>query len=91
MAFAPTKIFNSDSPPSFQPFESPDTMRKRFAPDTKLMIAIGGWGDTEGFSAGAKDDTTRERFAKNVASMLDANGFDGVGMHHLSILTDQIF
>lgn len=79
MAFAPTTLFNSDSAPSFTPFESPDTMRKRFGPDTKLMIAIGGWGDTSGFSDGAKDDTSRARFAKNVASMLDANGFDGVG------------
>jgi chitinase len=80
MAFAPTKLFNSDSPPSFKPFEDVDTMRKRFSPDTKVMIAIGGWGDTAGFSEGAKSDKSRERFAKNVASMLDDNGFDGVGM-----------
>lgn len=79
MAFAPSKLFNSDSPPSFKPFESPETMRKRFSPDTKLMIAIGGWGDTAGFSEGAKDDASRERYAKNVAAMLDSNGFDGVG------------
>jgi chitinase len=79
MAFAPTKLFNSDSPPSFTPFEPVGTMRKRFGPDTKVMIAIGGWGDTAGFSDGAKDDTTRKRFAKNVAAMLDANNFDGVG------------
>ncbi|CEJ57128.1 hypothetical protein PMG11_05833 [Penicillium brasilianum] len=78
MAFAPTKLFNSDSPPSFSPFEPVETMRKRFGPDTKVMIAIGGWGDTAGFSDGAKDDTTRKRFAKNVASMLDTNNFDGV-------------
>ncbi|KAJ5469710.1 hypothetical protein N7539_009328 [Penicillium diatomitis] len=78
MAFAPTSIFNSDSTPSFTPFESVDTMRKRFGPNTKLMIAIGGWGDTAGFSDGAKDDASRKRFAKNVAAMLDANKFDGV-------------
>ncbi|KAI2786475.1 hypothetical protein POX_g08861 [Penicillium oxalicum] len=78
MAFAPTKIFNSDSTPAFTPFEPVDTMRKRFGPDTKLMIAIGGWGDTAGFSEGAKDETSRKRFAKNVAAMLDANKFDGV-------------
>lgn len=83
MAFAPTKLFNSDSPPSFTPFEPVDTMRKRFGPDTKVMIAIGGWGDTAGFSDGAKDDTSRKRFAKNVAAMLDANNFDGVGMKQL--------
>ncbi|OQD77163.1 hypothetical protein PENDEC_c003G06537 [Penicillium decumbens] len=78
MGFAPTKLFNSDSPPSFKPFEDVATMRKRFSPNTKVMIAIGGWGDTAGFSEGAKDDTSRERFAKNVASMLNDNGFDGV-------------
>ena len=79
MGFAASKLFNSDSPPSFNPFESPDTMRKRFGPDTKVMIAIGGWGDTSGFSDGAKDEKTRERYAKNVASMLESTGFDGVG------------
>lgn len=83
MAFAPSKIFNSDSPPYFQPFESPGSFRKRFSPDTKLGIAIGGWGDTAGFSEGVKDDASIERYAKNVAAMLDSNGFDGVGeLHH---------
>jgi chitinase len=77
MGFAPSKTFNSGS--SFTPFESPDSMRKRFGPDTKLMIAIGGWGDTEGFSEAAKTEASRERYAKNVASMLESNGFDGVG------------
>lgn len=84
MAFAASKLFNSDSTPSFQPFESPDSMRQRFGPNTKLMIAIGGWGDTAGFSEGAKDDTSRNRYAKNVAAMLDANGFDGVGKNHFT-------
>ncbi|CAG7954639.1 unnamed protein product [Penicillium salamii] len=78
MGFAPSKLFNSDSTPSFKPFEDPETFRKRFGPDTKLTIAIGGWGDTSGFSEGAKDDSSRERYAKNVAAMLESNGFDGV-------------
>lgn len=79
MSFAASKLFNSDSPEAYKPFESPETMRKRFSPDTKLMVAIGGWGDTAGFSEGAKDEASRTRYAKNVASMLDAHGFDGVG------------
>lgn len=79
MAFAKTTLFTSNSPPSFQPFESPESMRKRFSPNTKLMLAIGGWGDTQGFSDGAKDEQSRQLFAKNVASVLDDNGFDGVG------------
>jgi GH18 family chitinase len=42
------------------------------------MIAIGGWGDSSGFSAGAKDEASWERYAKNVAVMLESSGFDGV-------------
>lgn len=78
MAFAKSTEFNADSPPAFEPFEPVSTMRNRFSPDTKLLIAIGGWGDTSGFSAGAKDEASRERYAKNVAAMLDSSGFDGV-------------
>ncbi|RAL05145.1 glycosyl hydrolase, family 18 [Aspergillus ibericus CBS 121593] len=78
MAFAPSTLFNSDSPQPFTPFEPVSTMRNRFSPDTKVTIAIGGWGDSSGFSDGAKDETSRTRYAKNVAAMLDANGFDGV-------------
>ncbi|KAH2923548.1 hypothetical protein KXW25_006412 [Aspergillus fumigatus] len=76
MAFSPSKQFNSDS--SFTPFDTVNNMRKRFAPDTKVMIAIGGWGDTAGFSEGAKDEASRTKYAKNVATMINNLGFDGV-------------
>ncbi|KAH1598465.1 hypothetical protein V6Z88_003754 [Aspergillus fumigatus] len=78
MAFANSTIFNSDSPPKFVPFEPVETLRKRFGPDTKVMVAIGGWGDTKGFSEGAKDDASRARYAKNVATMIEDLGIDGV-------------
>ncbi|OJJ99978.1 hypothetical protein ASPACDRAFT_119904 [Aspergillus aculeatus ATCC 16872] len=78
MAFAPSTLFNSDSPPQFTPFESVSTMRNRFGPDTKVMIAIGGWGDTSGFSQGSKDEASRTRYAKNVATMINNLGLDGV-------------
>jgi chitinase len=79
MAFANSTIFNSDSPPKFEPFEPIEAMRKRFTPNTKVMVAIGGWGDTNGFSEGAKDDVSRTRYAKNVAAMIDSLGIDGIG------------
>ncbi|GIJ84935.1 hypothetical protein Asppvi_003790 [Aspergillus pseudoviridinutans] len=78
MAFANSSIFNSDSPPKFEPFEPVETMRKRFSPDTKLMVAVGGWGDTNGFSEGATDDVSRTRYAKNVAAMINNLGIDGI-------------
>ncbi|KAH3208272.1 hypothetical protein KXV77_000574, partial [Aspergillus fumigatus] len=54
MAFANSSLFSSDYAAQFKPFESPDKTRKRFGPDTKVMIAIGGWGDTSGFSEGPR-------------------------------------
>jgi chitinase len=87
MAFANSSLFNSDYPAQFQPFESLEKMRKRFGPDTKIMIAIGGWGDTSGFSEGAKDEVSRTRYVMNVAAVLSNLGFDGVG-EYLSTVTD---
>jgi GH18 family chitinase len=78
MAFAKSDLFTSQNPPTFQPFEPVSTTRGRFSPETKVMIALGGWGDTSGFSAGAKDEASRELYAKNVAAMLQSTGFDGV-------------
>lgn len=42
------------------------------------MVAIGGWGDTAGFSEAAKSSKSRKLFAKNVKAMIDATGADGV-------------
>lgn len=79
MAFAKSTLFNSESPKSFEPFEPVSKMRSRFPKDTKVMIALGGWGDTSGFSEGAKTEESRNRYAKNVAAMLKDQDFDGVG------------
>lgn len=62
-------------------------MRKRFSPNTKLMVAVGGWGDEAGFSTAAKDDASRKQYAKNIAAMLDATGLDGVGKLNIDYLT----
>jgi GH18 family chitinase len=41
------------------------------------MIAIGGWGDTEGFSKAAATVSSRKLFAKNVKAMVDRTRADG--------------
>lgn len=56
MGFANSSLFANETPGEYKPFESLSTMRGRFVEGTKVMIAIGGWGDTAGFSAGSKDD-----------------------------------
>lgn len=78
MAFANSSLFTTSPAGNYTPFEPVSTMRSRFGNGTKVLIALGGWGDTAGFSAGAADSRSRALFAKNVAEMLDTHDFDGV-------------
>ncbi|KAE8383940.1 glycoside hydrolase superfamily, partial [Aspergillus alliaceus] len=78
MAFAKSTLFTSDPPQKWTPFEPVDTFRNRFGKDAKVTVAIGGWGDTSGFSEGAKDEASRTRYAKNVRAFVDEFGLDGV-------------
>ncbi|KKK12489.1 hypothetical protein AOCH_006590 [Aspergillus ochraceoroseus] len=78
MAFAESILFTNPTPANYTPFASVESMRARFDPGTKFSLAIGGWGDNAGFDLAVTNDTTRRRFAKNVAQTLDRLGFDGV-------------
>lgn len=77
MAFANSSLFVSPAG-NYTPFESVSTMRSRFDNGTKILIALGGWADTDGFSAGAATEASRTDFAKNIANMINNLGFDGV-------------
>ncbi|RYP02831.1 hypothetical protein DL765_010676 [Monosporascus sp. GIB2] len=50
--------------------------RAQLAPGTNIMVAIGGWGDTAGFSLAAATEEGRQRWARNVATMLRDTGAD---------------
>lgn len=56
-----------------------DEVRAMFDEGTKVCMAIGGWGDTDGFSKGAKNCTTQTLYAKSIAATLDRLGYDCVG------------
>ncbi|KAJ4506678.1 hypothetical protein HRR83_007797 [Exophiala dermatitidis] len=78
LAFMRSEVFNEDNPFEWPLFTSVDAVRSEFAPGAAIMVAIGGWGDTEGFSVAAATDASRKRFAANVKAMVDAKGADGV-------------
>ncbi|KAL4970198.1 glycoside hydrolase superfamily [Aspergillus stella-maris] len=78
MGFVPAGNLSMDTPPPVQLPVSLETMRGHLSPDAKVSVAVGGWGPTAEFSEIAKDETSRDRFAKNVAAMLETTGFDGV-------------
>ncbi|KOS19894.1 Chitinase A1 [Escovopsis weberi] len=75
-AFAGTTLFNSGE--QYTPFMPLEQVRALFDPDVKVCMAIGGWGDTAGFSAGAATNETRQTYAKNIAATLDRLGYDCV-------------
>lgn len=49
MAFMPSSAFNVLNATEWPLFSTVEEARSKFIPGTAVMIAIGGWGDTEGF------------------------------------------
>lgn len=75
-AFAGTTLFTDGE--QYEPFMPLDQIRALFDDGTKICMAIGGWGDTAGFSAGAKTKQTRQTYAKNVAATVKRLGYEEV-------------
>ncbi|KAH6847039.1 glycoside hydrolase family 18 protein [Chaetomium sp. MPI-CAGE-AT-0009] len=78
VAFMSPSIFNEHGRTDWPLFTTVDDVRAKFPEHTKVQVAIGGWGDTDGFSAAALNDGTRKTFAENVARMVAATGADGI-------------
>jgi GH18 family chitinase len=76
LAFMQSSIFNEAQPSAWPLFTTVETVRSQFASDTKIMVAIGGWGDT-GFPRAAATESSRKLFAKNVKAMIDDTKADG--------------
>jgi chitinase len=79
-AFAASTIFNSGT--WYQPFMPLDQIRALFDDGVQICLSIGGWGDTIGFSAGAKSNETRQTYAQNVATAVKTLGYDCVGEYN---------
>lgn len=74
-----SNTFNREERSSSWPiFMSVEEARSWFEPGTKIMVAIGGWGDTSGFDTAARTEQSRASFARNVADMVQDTGADGV-------------
>ncbi|KAI1372372.1 glycoside hydrolase family 18 protein [Hypoxylon crocopeplum] len=81
LAFMSPDLFNQPEPEpdsTWPLFMSVPDARSKFAPGTKMMVAIGGWGNSAGFDTAASTDESRSRFAQNMAAMVRDTGADGV-------------
>ena len=78
LAFMQSYQFNKPEQSEWPLFTTVDKARSQFANGTAVMVAIGGWGDSKGFSEAAATHDGRVKFARNVKAMLDHTGADGV-------------
>lgn len=85
LAFMRPEIFNVHDPQEWPLFTTVAEVRPKFKSETKIQIAIGGWGNTEGFSQAAKTEESRKLFAGNIKTMLDATGADGMSFELLIV------
>ena len=70
-------VFNEESPREWPLFTTVSETRPKFHPGTKVVVSIGGWGDTAGFDVAARDEASRARWAGNVARMVGDMVADG--------------
>lgn len=73
-----SSIFNTkDNTSNWPLFTTVDAVRHKFSAGTSILVAIGGWGDTQGFSEAALTDESRKLFAHNINRMVEDTGADG--------------
>jgi hypothetical protein len=77
LAFMRSEVFNVPQQDKWPLFTSIADVRPKFATGTKMQVAIGGWGNTDGFSEAVKTNESRRLFAGNIKAMIDATGADG--------------
>lgn len=77
LAFMRSEVFNVPQQQEWPLFTSVAEIRPQFAEGVKIQVAIGGWGNTDGFSQAAKTEESRKLFAGNIKAMVDATGADG--------------
>ncbi|OAA36811.1 chitinase 18-4 [Metarhizium rileyi] len=79
LAFMRSDVFNTNQQfPDFPLFTTVEEVRDHFHQETKVMVAVGGWGDSQGFEEAIKDIESRKIWCENVRKMLDLTGADGV-------------
>lgn len=80
LSFVSPSFFDTPELPSLASldpfFTDIEAIRAKFPSGTKILWALGGWGDTESFRV-AKTEESRQSWVKNVKAIVDATGIDG--------------
>lgn len=55
-------------------------VKSAHAKNSKVLLSLGGWGQSSGFSPSVATDTLRAKFVKSVRSVYDTYGLDGIDL-----------
>ncbi len=61
-------------------FAYPDLVQRAHQAGVRVIVALGGWGQSAGFPPMAADTAARRRFVQNLLDFCLANGYDGVDL-----------
>jgi chitinase len=61
-------------------FAYPGLIQSAHLAGVKVIVSLGGWGQSDGFSPMAADTAVRHRFVSNIVAFCIANGYDGVDL-----------
>lgn len=77
MAFMRSEMFNDPNRDEWPLFMTVGDVKTKFPEKTKVMVAIGGWGNEDGFREAARSEKGRYVWAKAVKRMVESTGADG--------------
>lgn len=63
---------------AYNGFDYPQLINEAHAVGKKILVALGGWGQSEGFSPMVADSVVRAIFIENITDYCFDNGYDGV-------------
>ena len=72
-----SETFNDPDRDDWPLFMTVEEVKARFPKQTKIMVAIGGWGNEDGFRQAAKSQEARKIWADGVRRMVESTGADG--------------
>jgi chitinase len=62
----------------YQDLLYPELIHSAHQNDVKVLISLGGYGNSDGFAAMVSDSLTRVRFIDNILYFCDRHGYDGI-------------
>ena len=63
---------------TYEDFYYPELIERTHAAGKKILLALGGWGQSDGFSPMVASATARSNFINNLVDFCQLHGYDGV-------------